>query len=155
MSRENLSKWHNFTFADSWSHRVKEANMWNKSPLPLSPLTFTLLARSRLNGTMEQHYHRLILVILSPRGRSPVPVVCKCRSTALWLSLPVVCLDEELQSRWIIDSGTWTCLWVLRMCLRQVVSFMVTDSLLSKSASWCYSVAFHPLVFMPILKFSS
>lgn len=84
--------------------------MWNKSPLPLSPLTFTLLACSRLNGTMEQHYQRLILVILSPWGPSPLPVVCKCRSTALWFSGPVVCLDEEFRSRWIIGSGTWACL---------------------------------------------
>lgn len=60
--------------------------MWNKSPLALSPLTFTLLACSRLNGTMEQHYQRLILVILSPRGPGPLPVVCKCRSAALWFS---------------------------------------------------------------------
>lgn len=84
MWSENL---HNFTFADSWSHRVKEANMWNKSPLPLSPLTFTVLARSRLNGTMEQHYHRLSLVILSPGVAVPFQW---CVNVG-WLRCDLVC----------------------------------------------------------------
>lgn len=59
-----------------------DAHEWNKSLLSLSPQTFTVLACDCLYGTMEQHYQRLILVILSPLG-SPSSSGGVCRSAVL------------------------------------------------------------------------